>query len=328
MKKNILLIVIILLVTTCEKDNINGPQNGDINYKQEMRDFVKGISQYAKAIDSDFLIIPQNAQEIVTEDAEPDDPLMTDYITAIDGTGIEDLFYGYNNDDELTPGDERDYLIIFCDIFEQNNLEVLTIDYCSTHDKMDSSYAWNHAKGYISFAAPERELNVIPDYPPQPFNVNSDDIATFHDAQNFLYLINPEEFPTKQSFINAVSATNYDLIIMDCFWGDQTFSGSEIAQLKTKQNNGQRLVIAYLSIGEAENYRYYWQENWEDNPPDWLGEENPNWEGNFKVHYWDENWKNIIFGTDSSYLDRILDAGFDGAYLDIIDAYYYFEENH
>jgi len=327
MKKNTFLTVIILLVTACEKDNINGSQNGDINYKQEMRDFVREISQYAKAIDNDFLIIPQNAQEIVTEDAEPDGSLMTDYIAAIDGTGIEDLFYGYNNDDELTPANERNYLIIFCDIFEQNNLEVLTIDYCSTHDKMDSSYAWNHAKGYISFAAPQRELNVIPDYPPQPFNVNSDDIATLHDAQNFLYLINPEEFPTKQSFINAVSATNYDLIIMDCFFADQTFSGSDISKLKTKQNNGQRLVVAYLSIGEAEDYRYYWQADWENNPPEWLGEENPAWEGNFKVHYWDEDWKNIIFGTDSSYIQKILDAGFDGAYLDIIDAYYYFEEN-
>ncbi|MEJ2568750.1 MAG: hypothetical protein P8Z50_07775, partial [candidate division WOR-3 bacterium] len=64
----------------------------------------------------------------------------------------------------------------------------------------------------------------------------------------------------------------------------------------------------------------------ENNPPEWLEEENPDWEGNFKVHYWDEDWKNIIFGTDSSYLQIILDAGFDGAYLDIIDAYYYFEE--
>ena len=114
MKKDILLTVIILLLTACERDDINGPQNGEINYKQEMRDFVKGISQYAKAIDNDFLIIPQNAQEIVTEDAEPDGSLMTDYIAALDGTGIEDLFYGYNNDDELTPANERDYLIIVC----------------------------------------------------------------------------------------------------------------------------------------------------------------------------------------------------------------------
>jgi len=218
-------------------------------------------------------------------------------------------------------------LIIFCDIFEQNNLEVLTTDYCSTHDKMDSSYAWNQAKGYISFAAPERELDVIPDYPPQPFNVNNNDIATLHDAENFLYIINPERFATKQDFINALSVTDYDLIIMDCFFNDQTFSGSEIAQLKTKQNSGERLVVAYLSIGEAEDYRYYWQEDWESNPPLWLGEENPDWEGNFKVRYWDEDWQNIIFGTDSSYLQKILDAGFDGAYLDIIDAYYYFEEN-
>jgi cysteinyl-tRNA synthetase len=35
----------------------------------------------------------------------------------------------------------------------------------------------------------------------------------------------------------------------------------------------------------------------------------------------------VLFGSDDAYLDRILAAGFDGAYLDIIDAFEYFEEN-
>jgi len=34
----------------------------------------------------------------------------------------------------------------------------------------------------------------------------------------------------------------------------------------------------------------------------------------------------IIFGTESAYLDQILNSGFDGVYLDIIDAFEYFEE--
>jgi cysteinyl-tRNA synthetase len=59
MKKDFLLNVIILLLTACEKNNVNGPQNGDINYKHEMRNFVKGISEYAKSINNDFLIVPQ-----------------------------------------------------------------------------------------------------------------------------------------------------------------------------------------------------------------------------------------------------------------------------
>ncbi|MCX5769013.1 MAG: hypothetical protein NTZ09_01885 [Candidatus Hydrogenedentes bacterium] len=36
--------------------------------------------------------------------------------------------------------------------------------------------------------------------------------------------------------------------------------------------------------------------------------------------------RNGILGGPDAYLDRIITAGFDGVYLDIIDAFEYFEE--
>ena len=80
-----------------------------------------------------------------------------------------------------------------------------------------------------------------------------------------------------------------------------------------------------MSIGEAEDYRYYWMPGWTEGYPDWIVEENPDWTGNFKVKYWDPDWQEIIFGNDDSYLTKIIDSHFDGVYLDIIDAYEYFE---
>jgi cysteinyl-tRNA synthetase len=41
------------------------------------------------------------------------------------------------------------------------------------------------------------------------------------------------------------------------------------------------------------------------------------------VKYWDPGWQSLIFGSPNSYLDKIVEAGFDGVYLDIIDAYEY-----
>ena len=71
---------------------------------------------------------------------------------------------------------------------------------------------------------------------------------------------------------------------MDLFFNDGTpFTSSEIAQIKNKANGGKRLVLAYMSIGEAEDYRYYWQKDWERNKPSWLDAENPDWPGNYKV---------------------------------------------
>ena len=42
---------------------------------------------------------------------------------------------------------------------------------------------------------------------------------------------------------------------------------------------------------------------------------------NYKIEYWNEEWQSIIYGNENSYLKKILDSGFDGVYLDIVDAY-------
>ncbi len=93
------------------------------------------------------------------------------------------------------------------------------------------------------------------------------------------------------------------------------YSSSEIDAL---HNNGQQ-AISYLSIGESSNWRYYFQPGWKTNPPGWQGKENPDWPGSSKVKYWDPDWQKITL----EYLDKIIDSGFDGAYLDIVDAFDY-----
>lgn len=294
-------------------------------YKQKMREFVQDISAYTRSTKSDFIIIPQNGQELVTVNGQEDGSEATEYLNAIDGVGREDLFYGYDEDDISTPVNEQEYMIAFLDLCEKNEVQVLTTDYCSTHPKMDDSYNRNSMKGYISFAASERELNSIPDYPSVPFNQNNNNILTLKDARNFLYLINTENFASKENFIAAVKETDYDLIIMDLFFNDGAFTSLEIEQLKMKKNGGARLVICYMSIGEAENYRYYWNAQWTVGKPTWLQEVNPDWPGNYKVKYWEKEWQDIIYGNDNSYTKKIMTAGFDGVYLDIIDAFEYFE---
>ncbi len=311
----------ILFYTGCKKKN----DIPDLDFKQEMREFVKGIGEYGKGIKPGFIVIPQNGQELVSVNGEGNGAPATDYLAAIDGLGREDLFYGYNNDNEATPASERDYITDYLDMANTNGKKILITDYCNTPSFMDDSYSQNSAKGYISFAADHRELDNIPSYPAQPYNENTDTISTLADAKNFLYLINPAAFSAKQDFINAVTATNYDALIMDLFLNDVEFSASEITALKQKANGGTRLIICYMSIGEAEDYRYYWQSLWNNNNPSWLDEENPDWAGNYKVRYWEQEWKNIIYGNNSSYLKKILDAGFDGVYLDIIDAFEYYE---
>ena len=320
----LILVLSQLLVSRCKDDTQTSPEN--IDYRQEMREFVINLKTYAKSYNSDFIVLPQNGQELITDNGEADGIPQTAYLQAIDATGRESMFWGYYNDDEETPQDDKQHLLGLCLLCEQNNIKVLATDYCSSHPNMDNSYQINEQYGFISFAADQRDLNNIPNYPELPHNVNSDDISDISQAKNFLYLINSENFNTKQDFINAVSITGYDVIIMDLFHNQESYTPAEVEQLKTKPNGGNRLVFCYLSIGEAEDYRYYWQQGWSNNKPNWLEPENPDWAGNYKVKYWDKSWQDIIYGNDNSYLQKILDAGFNGVYLDIIDAFEYFED--
>jgi cysteinyl-tRNA synthetase len=124
----------------------------------------------------------------------------------------------------------------------------------------------------------------------------------------------------------SLAATNADLLVIDYSRDGSAhgvFSASDIATLKIKPDGTHRFVLAYFSIGEAESYRFYWQQEWRSRPPSWLLTENVDWRGNYAVRFWDPEWQAILFGSPESYLDRIMAAGFDGVYLDRVDAYEY-----
>jgi cysteinyl-tRNA synthetase, unknown class len=129
--------------------------------------------------------------------------------------------------------------------------------------------------------------------------------------------------------VAKIAKLDVDLMVVDYSVDGsdaRAFDTAAVSRMKGRPS-GKR-VIAYMSIGEAESYRYYWRKEWKgkERKPAWLDHENPDWDENYKVHYWDPGWQRVIFGSPQSYLDRIIAAGFDGAYLDIIDAYEYYEK--
>jgi len=82
-----------------------------------------------------------------------------------------------------------------------------------------------------------------------------------------------------------------------------------------------------MNIGAAENWRYYWYGNWIINDPVWIKKNYAGYEDEFYVQFWHQDWQNIIYGNDESYLKKIVDAGFDGVYLDNVEAYYFLYNN-
>ena len=116
-----------------------------------------------------------------------------------------------------------------------------------------------------------------------------------------------------------IGASAFDLAVIDysADGDDATAFTSAEVEIMRSNDDTKKLMLSYLSIGEAEDYRYYF-----DADASYMDIENPDWAGNFKVFYWEDEWQVVIEG----YLDKIVAAGFDGVYLDIIDAYEYYGE--
>ena len=137
---------------------------------------------------------------------------------------------------------------------------------------------------------------------------------------------------TRADAAEKLAQCGRDWIVLDAAYrgaANGKWTKQNVAQIRAGKPN--RRVLAYLSIGEAEDYRPYWKRAWDadkDGKPDksapaFLDKENPDWKGNYKVRYWQDTWQRIILKA----LDEIIAQGFDGVYLDIVDGFEYFEND-
>ncbi|MFZ0389073.1 MAG: hypothetical protein WAN36_01335 [Calditrichia bacterium] len=164
----------------------------------------------------------------------------------------------------------------------------------------------------------------------------------------------------RKAYIEQLAASKWDVFYIDAHFDMSSLTREEVETLKWKPQGGRRQVIAYLSIGTTESYRWYADpvmlkpgtrsflrgtvENGKFIParkrfgrsdiPNWLlwaayrgqyaSESTPIW--------WHPEWRDIIVRGGSPYknpgfnhsqfpegrssIDRIVDMGFDGVYLD------------
>src|SRR5262249_32729184 len=111
----------------------------------------------------------------------------------------------------------------------------------------------------------------------------------------------------------AIADSPADMAVID--YGDEqrAFTREEGRTRRHKPDGSRSIVLAYMSIGQAENYRWYWPLR----SRAWLAHEDPEWPGNYNVRFWHPDWQAIVF----QYVDAIMAAGFDGVYLDRVDAF-------
>jgi cysteinyl-tRNA synthetase len=130
--------------------------------------------------------------------------------------------------------------------------------------------------------------------------------------------------------IDELDATEYDMFVVEPGHNfiDFTYDVSYLVNnLKTKPDGKPRVLFAYIDIGQAEDYRDYWGSDWiaptstKTGVPDFLLTTDPDgWSGNYPVAYWDSRWQDLWLGS-GGIIEQIVNFGFDGVYLDWVEAY-------
>ncbi|MBW1901318.1 MAG: endo alpha-1,4 polygalactosaminidase, partial [Deltaproteobacteria bacterium] len=177
----------------------------------------------------------------------------------------------------------------------------------------------------LNVSSDDMMLDALPGAAPSVTNLSR--IASLQAAMTWMYQIQDLDI---EGAVDALAATNYPLLVLEPGhnFKDFPYDTSNIVQsLKTTPDGQYRLLLAYIDIGQAEDYRDYWDDNWiaptatQRGTPDFLITIDPDgWSGNYPVAYWRQEWKNIYLGN-SGIVAKLARLGFDGVYLDWVEAY-------
>jgi cysteinyl-tRNA synthetase len=143
---------------------------------------------------------------------------------------------------------------------------------------------------------------------------------TLAEVTHWLYLIDADLGP---EMVEHIAASAHDMVVLDYVPSEQGNAGYPMAEVVAQLHAAHhpKLVLAYVDIGQAEDYRTYWQPAWRVGDPAWIAGDDPDgWEGDHPVAYWNETWRAIWLG-ENGLLGQIVEAGFDGVYLDWVEAY-------
>jgi cysteinyl-tRNA synthetase, unknown class len=140
-----------------------------------------------------------------------------------------------------------------------------------------------------------------------------------NQVDTWLLLLNNDLTPPT---VRQIANSNHDMVVVDYLPSQPHHAAypirETVAALKLKPSETRRFVMAYLNVGQAEDYRAYWRKGWKVGAPDWILMNDPDgWAGNFPVAYWRPGWREIV----TSLAQDIARAGFDGVYLDWVGGF-------
>jgi len=292
---------------------------------EQMQNFVINIAGYARNYDDSFIVIAQNGEELAFNNADTSGGLgniCTAYTDVVNAFSAEEVHYSGTLNLNYY---RRNILLLLGSSIELSlNKTVMVSDYLLNNEDWFNAAYLSSEFGLLNYIRMAGNYNYsrIPDIG----TGNIMDVNNIDGVSNYLCLLDTDNFADPGEMIDSISASNYDLVVIDLFFNDHMLTPEDLAKIRNKQNGSKRLIIGYVSIGTAENYRYYWQSSWTENLPEWIIKPHETHSDEYWVDFRNKDWENIIYGNDDSYIKKIVDAGFDGVLLDHLGVYKQIEQ--
>jgi len=301
-----------------------------VDLREEMRNFVQSLSNYARQINPDFIILAMGGLDLMIKRDQIDEERVSparSYTRSIDGVIIKGPFYSDKNFGQPPSKDYQDYLDKMAGFAKKSGLRIFSMDFGTGKNIVNGAYRKSKAKGYVSLTLDAEPLDVdnLPRYPSKPFDENPKSVVSLKDVKNYVFIGNSQGMGRVDEFALKMKDTNYDMVIVDVFHGRLPLSKRAVETLKYKKIGAKRLVLAYLDIGSAASYRYYWQPGWREGSPLWISAPYRGDPDRYHVQFWQPEWQRIISGDSQSFLYGIINQGFDGVVLDGLEAYKFYE---
>ena len=302
------------------------------DFADEMRKMVISLSRWAKNQRSDFSVIAMNGLDLTTfiepglfvtkSDAKP----ARNFIRALDGMLIEAPNYGRDGYNKETGEGEVKYDQQYLERLSDTGMRFFMLDYTDKLENIRKSRAKTSKMDPLYYAAPppDMQLAALAKVPSTPFNENPFVIDTLQKARNYAMVVDSAPYGNKDAYVDALANTNYDILVLDAFHrGTTPLSFDDMRKLRYKKIGTPRLLLAYIDVGTAQTYRYYWRSDWRAGSPDFISSASNTgrWGQENHVYYWEPQWQNIIFGNANSYVAGLMQMGFDGIVMDGIDDY-------
>jgi len=112
--------------------------------------------------------------------------------------------------------------------------------------------------------------------------------------------------------LDEIMNSNASLFIIDYSSDGTDKKAFTKTQIDNLRNSG-KTILAYLNVGAAENWRYYWKKL----DKGIILSPLQGWQGEYYVKYWYDSWISIV----KEYLGKIVNAGFDGVMFDWANIY-------